>query len=124
MRFMMIAVLGLMLALSASPAFAFGGGGGHSAAVSSGAAATTGGSSTSVSGNTGTGTVASTSEPLAMFAVGLGLLGVRILLAALAQLRLVGRNRRQFSGLSRAIASGSAMRLGTMASGRRGLGVD
>jgi len=79
MRFMMIAVLGLMLALSASPAFAFGGGGGHSAAVSSGAAATTGGSSTSVSGNTGTGTVASTSEPLAMFAVGLGLLGARFL---------------------------------------------
>ena len=63
MRFMMIAVLGLMLALSASTAFAFGGGG-----------------STSVSGSTTTGgTVAATSEPLAMFAVGLGLLGARFL---------------------------------------------
>jgi hypothetical protein len=79
MRFMMIAVLGLMLALSASPAFAFGGGGGHQAAITSSGAATGGGSSTSVSGNTGTGSVAATSEPLAMFAVGLGLLGARFL---------------------------------------------
>src|SRR5262245_30661608 len=79
MRFMMIAVLGLVLALSASPAFAFGGGGGHSAAVSSGPT-TSGGGSTSVSGSTTTGgSVAATSEPLAMFAVGLGLLGARFL---------------------------------------------
>jgi hypothetical protein len=80
MRFMMIAVLGLMLALSASPAFAFGGGGGHHDAVASSGAAASGGSSTvSVSGTTTTGSVAATSEPLAMFAVGLGLLGARFL---------------------------------------------
>ena len=80
MRFMMIAVVGLMLALSASPAFAFGGGGGHHDAIASSGAVTTGGSSsTSASGSTSTGSVASTSEPLAMFVVGLGLLGARFL---------------------------------------------
>ena len=78
MRFMMIAVLGLMLALSASPAFAFGGGGGHHDAIASSGAAASGGS-TSVSGTTTTGSVAATSEPLAMFAVGIGLLGARFL---------------------------------------------
>jgi hypothetical protein len=77
MRFMMIAVLGLMLALSASPAFAFGGGGGHHAAISSGAV--TSGGSTPGSGTTTAGAVVATSEPLAMFAVGLGLLGARFL---------------------------------------------
>lgn len=77
MRFMMIAVVGLMLALSASPALAFGGGGGHHDAIASSGVVTTGGSSTS-SGSTG-GAVAATSEPLAMFAVGLGLLGARFL---------------------------------------------
>lgn len=79
MRFMMIAVVGLMLALPASSAFAFGGGGGHQAAITSGAVTGSSGSGTSVSGTTGTGTVAATSEPLAMFAVGLGLLGARFL---------------------------------------------
>jgi hypothetical protein len=74
MRFTMIPVLGLMLALSASPAFAFGGGGGHSDAVSGGVAR----SSTTTSSSSG-GSVASTSEPLALFAVGIGLLGARFL---------------------------------------------
>ena len=78
MRFMMIAVVGLMLALSASPVFAFGGGGGHHDAIASSGVVRTGGSSTASSGSTG-GTVAATSEPLAMFAVGLGLLGARFL---------------------------------------------
>ena len=73
MRLMLIAVLGLMVALSASPAFAFGGGGGHHAAVSSGAVS---GSSSSAGA---TGSVAATSEPLALLAVGLGLLGARYL---------------------------------------------
>ena len=74
MRFTIIPVLGLMLALSAAPAFAFGGGGGHSDAVAGGTVARS--STTSSSGG---GSVASTSEPLAMFAVGLGLLGARFL---------------------------------------------
>jgi len=78
MRFMMIAVVGLMLALSASPALAFGGGGGHHDAIASSGVVTTSGSTTTSSGGTG-GTVAATSEPLAMFAVGLGLLGARFL---------------------------------------------
>ncbi|HEY3101188.1 MAG TPA: hypothetical protein VGL14_19875 [Methylomirabilota bacterium] len=74
MRFTMIPVLGLVLALSASPAFAFGGGGGHSDAVAGGSVVRT--STTSSSGG---GSVASTSEPLALFAVGIGLLGARFL---------------------------------------------
>jgi hypothetical protein len=78
MRFMMIAVVGLMLALSASPALAFGGGGGHHDAIASSGVVTTGGGSSTSSGSTG-GAVATTSEPLAMFAVGLGLLGARFL---------------------------------------------
>ncbi|HZF05395.1 MAG TPA: hypothetical protein VE932_13785 [Patescibacteria group bacterium] len=73
MRFTMIPVLGLVLALSASPAFAFGGGGGHDQAASS-----SGSSSSAASDSTG-GSVAVTSEPLALFAVGLGLLGARYL---------------------------------------------
>jgi hypothetical protein len=81
MRFTMIAVLGLAVALSSSPAFAFGGGGGHSDAVASHGVArasrmTSSGGST---GGSSGGSVASTSEPLAMFAVGLGLLGARFL---------------------------------------------
>ena len=64
-----------MLALSASPAFAFGGGGGHHAGLSGAAG---GSSSGTVAGNT-TGSVAATSEPLALLAVGLGLLGARFL---------------------------------------------
>jgi hypothetical protein len=75
MRFTMIPVLGLVLALSASPAFAFGGGGGHNDAVASGGGASSSGSAASDS----TGSVAVTSEPLALFAVGLGLLGARYL---------------------------------------------
>jgi len=75
MRFTMIPVLGLVLALSASPAFAFGGGGGHDAAAASSGSSTSGGSAASDS----TGSVAVTSEPLALFAVGLGLLGARYL---------------------------------------------
>src|SRR5882724_708942 len=78
MRFLMIPVLGLALALSASPAFAFGGGGGHSATVASGGGATSGGSVASDSTGSA-GSVAVTSEPLALFAVGLGLLGARFL---------------------------------------------
>ncbi len=78
MRFTMIALLGLMLVLSAAPAFAFGGGGGHHAAVS--AAGGPAGVSGSTAASTGsTGAVASTSEPLTLFAVGLGLLGARFL---------------------------------------------
>jgi hypothetical protein len=73
MRFTMIAVLGLALALSASPALAFGGGGGHHDAIAGGGAA--GSSAASTTG----GSVAVTSEPLALFAVGLGLLGARFL---------------------------------------------
>jgi len=76
MRFLMIPVLGLALALSASPAFAFGGGGGHSATVASGGGVTSGGS---VASDSTGGSVAVTSEPLALFAVGLGLLGARFL---------------------------------------------
>ena|SRR5215813_333920 len=49
MRTTLISVLGLMLALSASPAFAFGGGGGHHAALGGAAGASGGGA---VAGNT------------------------------------------------------------------------
>jgi len=75
MRLAMIAVLGLMLVLSAAPAFAFGGGGGHHAAVSRAPVNGVGGP---VGSNTG-GPVAATSEPLSLFAVGIGLLGARFL---------------------------------------------
>ena len=75
MRFTMIPVLGLMLAFSASPAFAFGGGGGHQDAIASSGGA----SAPSSAASDSTGSVAVTSEPLALFAVGLGLLGARFL---------------------------------------------
>jgi hypothetical protein len=75
MRFTMIPVLGLALALSASPAFAFGGGGGHHDAVTSSGGA----SAPSSAASDSAGSVAVTSEPLALFAVGLGLLGARFL---------------------------------------------
>jgi hypothetical protein len=83
-----IAAVGLVTALSAAPAFAFGGGGGHkdaSVAFSGGGAvagAFEGGTFTGqcTPGGSCTGTVvASTSEPLALLAVGLGLLGARFL---------------------------------------------
>ena len=74
MRFTMIPVLGRVMALSASPAFAFGGGGGHHDAIAS-----SGGASAPSSSADSTGSVAVTSEPLALFAVGLGLLGARFL---------------------------------------------
>lgn len=79
MRFKMIAVFGLMSVLSASQAFAFGGGGGHhSASVGS-----VGGSAITSSMDSTPGPAAAplavTSEPLALFAVGLGLLGARFL---------------------------------------------
>ena len=77
MRFMMIAVVGLMLALSASQALAFGGGGGHHDAIAASGVVTTSSSSSSSGSTSGAG--ATTSEPLAMFAVGLGLLGARFL---------------------------------------------
>jgi len=77
MRVTMIAVLALMLALSAAPAFAFGGGGGHHHAIASSGAVSVG--STTTAGGGTTGTVAATSEPLALFAVGIGLLGARYL---------------------------------------------
>jgi hypothetical protein len=76
MRITMIAVVGLMLALSAAPAFAFGGGGGHHAAQSGAVAVSSSGGSGA--GATG-GPVAATSEPFALFAVGLGLVGARFL---------------------------------------------
>ena len=81
MRFSMIAVLAVVLVFSAAPVFAFGGGGGHSAAVSAAAGSGAGGAtgvSSAATGSTGA-TVAATSEPLALFAVGLGLLGARYL---------------------------------------------
>jgi hypothetical protein len=77
MRLTMIAVLALMLALSASPAFAFGGGGGHHDAIASGGVTVA--STSTAGGGTTSGPVAATSEPLALFAVGLGLLGARFL---------------------------------------------
>ena len=84
----MIVAVGLVSALYAGPAFAWGGGGGHkdaSVAFGSGGAV-----SGSFEGGTFTGqctpsgactgnVVASTSEPLALLAVGLGLLGARFL---------------------------------------------
>ncbi|HEV8586741.1 MAG TPA: hypothetical protein VGT02_17365 [Methylomirabilota bacterium] len=88
MRFKMIAVVGLVSALAASPAFAFSGGGGHKdAQVSySGGGAVSGtfdggtfsGQCDPSGSCTGSVTTA-TSEPLALFAVGLGLLGARFL---------------------------------------------
>ena len=78
MRLRMIAVLALMAVLSAAPALAFGGGGGHHDAIASSGSVTVGSTTTAGGGTTG-GTVAATSEPLALFAVGLGLLGARYL---------------------------------------------
>jgi len=73
MRFKMIfAILALVSVLSASQAFAFGGGGGHHDAQIASAA----GSAVSSMDSTGP---TATSEPLALFAVGLGLLGARFL---------------------------------------------
>jgi hypothetical protein len=81
MRFTMIAVLALVVVFSAAPVFAFGGGGGHSAAVSAAAGGRAGGATSVSSAATySTGApVAATSEPLTLFAVGLGLLGARYL---------------------------------------------
>jgi len=82
MRFkMMIAVLGLVSVLSASQAFAFGGGGGHHDAQMASAAGSAGSAVSSLdsTGPAGPGPTAATSEPLALFAVGLGLLGARFL---------------------------------------------
>jgi hypothetical protein len=88
MRLKMIAVVGFVSLLAAAPAFAFGGGGGHKDAQVSytGGGAFSGafdggtfsGQCTPEGSCTGTVT-ASTSEPLALFAVGLGLLGARLL---------------------------------------------
>src|SRR2546421_12383209 len=78
MRFLMIPVLGLALALSASPAFAFGGGGGHSATVASGGGATSGGSVASDSTGSG-GSGAVPAGPPALFAGGVGLPRARFL---------------------------------------------
>jgi len=77
MRFTMIVMIALVIGCSAAPAFAFGGGGGHHIAVSAPGLATADSSTTP--GATGSSAVASTSEPLALFAVGLGLLGARFL---------------------------------------------
>lgn len=77
MRFMkMLVAAGFISLVAVSPAFAFGGGGGHKDAQVASAA----GSAVSSLDSTGGGapTVA-TSEPLALFAVGLGLLGARFL---------------------------------------------
>lgn len=80
----MIAVIGFVVALSATPAFALGGGGrGHGTFDSKGAVSGTfdGGTFSGQCNNgTCTGTyVQSASEPLAALAVGLGLLGARFL---------------------------------------------
>lgn len=78
MFFKTIAAIGLIVAVSAAPAYAFGGkrGGGDSAAAgvagSFSAAAAQG-------SETGGSPVTSASEPLAALAVGLGLLGARFL---------------------------------------------
>jgi hypothetical protein len=87
MRLNLIAMLGLVAVLAASPAFAFSGGGGHHDAqfTSSGGGTVTGsfegGTFTGQCDSHGscTGSYAVTSEPLALFAVGLGLLGARLL---------------------------------------------
>ena len=78
MRFTMIAVLALLVVFSAAPVFAFGGGGGHSVAVSRAVGGGADGATAVGSAATG-GPVAATSEPVALFAVGLGLLGARYL---------------------------------------------
>lgn len=72
-----IAAVGLIVAVSAAPAYAFGGkrgGGDDSAGV-----ALSGSFASSGAPDNGGGPVTSASEPLAALAVGLGLLGARIL---------------------------------------------
>jgi hypothetical protein len=74
MRFTMIPMLGLALLLSASPAVALRGGGGQDDPNA------TGGSVVRTSAkSTKGGSVAVTSEPLALFIVGIGLLGAQFL---------------------------------------------
>lgn len=77
MFFKTIAAIGLIVAVSAAPAYAFGGkrGGGDSAAA--GVSGSFAGQSSPGSENGGP--VTSASEPLAALAVGLGLLGARFL---------------------------------------------
>lgn len=88
MRFMkMLVAAGFISLVAVSPAFAFGGGGGHKdASVSYGPGGSVSGSfeggtftGACDAGSSCTGSYAITSEPLALFAVGLGLLGARFL---------------------------------------------
>lgn len=72
MRFI-VPMLGLVLLLSASPAFALAGGGGQDDPVA------TSGSVVRTSAKSTNGSVATTSEPLALFVVGIGLLGAHFL---------------------------------------------
>jgi hypothetical protein len=74
MRSTIISILGLAVLLSSSPAFAFGGGGGQDDPN-----ATSGGVARTSAKSTNSGSVATTSEPLALFVVGIGLLGARFL---------------------------------------------
>jgi hypothetical protein len=74
MRFTIVPMLGLALFLWASPAFALAGGGGQDDPV-----ATSGSVARTSAKSTNGGSVATTSEPLALFVVGIGLLGVRFL---------------------------------------------
>jgi hypothetical protein len=75
MFFKTLAAVGLIVAVSAAPAFAWGSkrGGGDGSVLATGTFRTVG------APDTGTGPVASASEPLAALAVGLGLLGARVL---------------------------------------------
>ncbi|HEX3176613.1 MAG TPA: hypothetical protein VHZ49_08045 [Methylomirabilota bacterium] len=79
----LLAVTGIAVALSAAPAYAMGGGRGHGTASSTGAVSGTfdrGTFAGQCSGGKCTGTYTySAAEPLSALAVGLGLLGARIL---------------------------------------------
>jgi hypothetical protein len=78
MFFKTIAAIGLIVAVSAAPAYAWGGKrGGNDSAVAGVSGAF--GSAASPGSETGGSPVASASEPLAALAVGLGLLGARLL---------------------------------------------
>jgi hypothetical protein len=74
MRSTIVSMLGLALLLSASSAFALAGGGGQDDPV-----ATSGSVVRTSAKSTQGGSVATTSEPLALFVVGIGLLGAHFL---------------------------------------------
>jgi hypothetical protein len=74
MRFIIVPIVGLALFLSASPAFALAGGGGQDDPV-----ATSGSVVRTSAKSTNGGSVATTSEPLTLVVVGIGLLGAGFL---------------------------------------------